>query len=71
MYHEKTGATLERIFATHMTLEDLLFLTKSFTQINRKRTNNLLEIIRKECKQAVYKYTGLADKHWKRWPMLA
>lgn len=54
-----------------MTLKDLLFLTKSFTQINRKRTNNLLEIIRKECKQAVYKYTGLADKHWKRWPMLA
>lgn len=38
-----------------MIIKGLLCLTKSFTQVNRKKTNNLVESIGKEYKQAIHK----------------
>ena len=49
---KKINAKLERIFATHDS--QLLFFTKSFTQISRKKIN-VVGIIGKEYKQAVHK----------------
>lgn len=52
---KKINANLKRIFATYMIIKGLLCLTKSFTQVNRKKTNNLVESIGKEYKQAIHK----------------